>query len=224
MVSGGEGPAPSPVEIYRYPSVAEVEAAAVMAPRPEFEDDLLARGIDHGRIGPAHREPRDDRAVGQVVLQDIANVNIAIFVELWMKDQAVERGQVGMQLGEVEREVGLLAAGIVREGEDPALELAEEEPVGPLGRDQHDRELELEVGKGRLDGVRRRRLGRAGDLRAGPGDAAFEGAAERRPLSRSAQTPDLRDDVDSIASRNSRHESAARCDAHPVGVGRCLGT
>ena len=50
---------------------------------------------------------------GRSFLQDVANVNIAIFVEIRMKGQAVERGQVGMQLGEVERQVGLLAAGIV---------------------------------------------------------------------------------------------------------------
>ena len=74
-----------------------------------------------------------------------------------------------MELGQIERQVGLLAGGIVGERVDPALQLAEEEPARSPGANEHDREFELEAGKCRLDRVGRRRLGRAGDVRAGPG-------------------------------------------------------
>ena len=78
--------------------LAEDQATTVMAPRPEREDDLLALGIDHRRIGPAHRESRNDRPVRQVVLAYIAKINIAVFGELWMKHQTIESRQVRMQL------------------------------------------------------------------------------------------------------------------------------
>ena len=99
-----------------------------------------------------------------------------------------------MDLGEIEREVGLFAAGIVGKRVDPALELAEEEPAGSLGPNQHDRKFKLEVGKSRLDGVGRGRIRRAGDFRAGPGTRrSMRGAAISRSASqqrsRLDQTP-----------------------------------
>ena len=87
--------------------VAEVQAAAVVAARPEPQDHLLALGVDHRRIGPADREPGDDRAVGQVVLQDVADVDIPILFEARMKGESVERREIGVELREVERQVGL---------------------------------------------------------------------------------------------------------------------
>ena len=53
-----------------------------------------------------------------------------------MKRQTIQGGQVGIDLGELEREVGLLAAGIVGKGVDPAPEIAEKEPAGSLGPNQ----------------------------------------------------------------------------------------
>ena len=61
-------------------------------------------GSTHRRIGPADREPRDDRAIRRVVLSYIADVNKAVLVEIRMKGEAVQRGQIGMDLGEIERD------------------------------------------------------------------------------------------------------------------------
>ena len=70
-----------------------------------------------------------------------------------MKSQTIKGGQVRIDLGELERGLGLFAAGIVRKRVDAALELAEEEPSSPLGPHQHARTVGLEVGKRRLDRV-----------------------------------------------------------------------
>src|SRR5262249_21692820 len=144
--------------------IAEIETAAVMAARPERENDPLALRIDYRRIRTAHLESGNNRPVLEVVLQDVADVGITIFIELRMKDEAVEHGQIGVQLGEIEREVGLLAAMIIRKRKDPALEIANEKAVCPRGSHEHHRELKLEAREREFDCIRRGRLGRACDL------------------------------------------------------------
>ncbi len=93
------------------PVVAEVQAAAVVAARPEPQDHLLALRVDHRRIGPARGEPGDDRAVGQVVLQDVADVDVPVLFESRMEREPVQGREVGVELGEVECQVGLRALG-----------------------------------------------------------------------------------------------------------------
>ena len=149
--------------------VAEIEAAAVMPARPEPEEHLLAPGIERGRIGRAHLESRDDRAVVHVVLEHIADVDVAILLELRMEREPVERGEIRVRFGQVHDEVGPPAAGVGGERPDPAFQFAQEEPSRSRRADHHEREFELQVREGELDGVRRRGIGRADDPRAVPG-------------------------------------------------------
>ena len=69
-----------------------------MAPRIEADEHLLAGGIEDGGIRPARLESGDHRAILDVILEDIANIDVTIFVELGMEREAVERGQFRMDL------------------------------------------------------------------------------------------------------------------------------
>ena len=160
--------------------ITKIQASSVMSARPESDQHLFTLGIDDRRVGPAHFETGDARAVFQVVGKDVTNVDVPVLVEPGMESQPVESREVRMPLRHVERQVGLLAISVFRKRPDPALDLANEEPGG--SRSAHERKgvLEFQMREGQLDAVGSRRFGRAGDSRGRPGRPFMEGYARYR--------------------------------------------
>ena len=164
--------------------LAELEIAAVMAAGQPGDDDFLRARIDARWIRVRHLEAGHARAIRKRSLglarQHIANIAVAVFLELRMKRQPVERVQplgaldllpVRESLRDVEEQICLGAGGIHRKGKDLAELFADEKAIH-AGRPFHQEwVIEAELGKGALDAIRGRWIGGAGDARRGPGHA-----------------------------------------------------
>src|SRR5207237_6299008 len=123
-----------------------------------------------------------ERPVG-LARQHIANIAIAVFLELRMKRQAVERVQslgaldllpVRELLRDVEKQIRPGAVGIHRKGENLAILLTDKEAVQTRRPLHEEWVIEAELGKGALDAIGRRWIGGAGDARRGTGHALLD--------------------------------------------------
>jgi hypothetical protein len=145
----------------------EAHLAAVMAVGHPLDDEVQARGIAFPvadveaedlvllvRLGPL-------RAVGEDV--DLVRPRV-----VGRKHQRVDPEAL-----ELEEDLGLVDGRVVRKRQDAAMLQRDHGAAGARLEGQVQRIPEVEVGEGAPGLVGERRVGRTGDARRGPGDAAF---------------------------------------------------
>ena len=108
------------------------------------------------------------RAFRIVVPFDIADIAVAVLLEIGMKCERIDLLHAGDLLSEIHEQVGCGDIGLVRKREDFSRLFHHQQAIAAWDRRQLQALLEFERGKHRFGDIRQRRLGRSHDSRRCP--------------------------------------------------------
>ena len=179
------------------PSGPKCRSPPLCPPLQEGEDDLLARGVDPRRVGVGHGEPRDARAVREAIAlrvlrpQGVADEAVAVLRELRVEHQAVELARppsrraagrrVLISLRRSKKSSAFASGLFANEYSTPACSPTKSRSV-PGQRAMSSGWLNFTFGNDPHRLERRRRVGRADDLRGRPRRSFRRGLRFRFPV------------------------------------------